>query len=83
MDAEHERAREAFKARLAAEIADLRKQLEKWAEPLQWPHSTAVSYALLELGIDREIDLLGITEARECLLKTFDRQADKYKRSLQ
>jgi hypothetical protein len=35
------------------------------------------------MGIDRHIDLLGITDAREFLLKTFDRQADKYKRSLQ
>lgn len=83
MDTQHERAKTILKAGLAAEIADLRKQLEKWAEPYQWSQGTAVTYALLEMGIDRQIDLLGLNDAREFLLKTVDRQADKYKRSLQ
>lgn len=73
----------ALRNRLREDTADIRADLERWAERIHPSRAASLTSALLEMGIDRQIDLLGITDARDLVKRIFDRQAHKYRRSLQ
>lgn len=78
----HEENCATIKKRVQADIDTRRQELETWAKSFP-PFTVSVTEALLELGMDREIELLGITDAKESLDKMFERRAEKYRRSLQ
>ena len=69
MDLSEEEKVANYKKRM--KIAAIRKDLEAWAEGIHHSRDVPLTYALLELGIDQKINLLGISDAREFVTKIF------------
>ena len=85
---EEEKARDAansakIKARLRAETAETRAELERWLERIPESRAASTKTALLEAAFDRYIELLGEPDAFMLIESAFRRVAKKHRPTLQ
>jgi hypothetical protein len=72
-----------IKARLGAEIAETRAELDRWLEGIPDTRGVSTMNALLDAALDRHIELLGESDAFEFIEAAFRRAAKKAKPTLQ
>jgi hypothetical protein len=74
----------AYKRRMEAHTAAIKHKLAAWiAQTMSPADDTSVTIALLELGFERRLDLLGEEDARDLTERTFRRVVKERRGPLQ